>query len=112
MTRKKLPPYAKRGDVCDDGHTIYVLMGWESWKHASKAVRSRGMIYPADDMPEEYTWPVRGCGAVILDAEWTNTAAHQALIDELIKSGAESAQVLDVRAWKEIDRGWARTQET
>jgi hypothetical protein len=87
--RKKAPPYAKRMRIPKDNKTVYVFVDWYSWEQANQISQARGMIFPPNDNPRWYQWPVKGCGVIIMDYVGLPEEKIDPLATELRMQGAE-----------------------
>ena len=92
---KKLPPYGRQAAIPANNATAYVFVDWFSWEHGNQITRARGMIFLPNESPSRYTWPVRGCGVIIMDYVGTPINVIAALALELKRSGAEAVHHVD-----------------
>lgn len=86
----KLPPYARQMNVPRDNKTVYVFVGWFSRKQANNITQMRGMVLPDGECPYDYTWPVQGCGVIVMDYVNMDDRGAMTLACALRDAGAES----------------------
>ena len=82
------PPFSNDLKIPKNNPTIYILAGTDKWERAQKR-KGRCVILPDDAAPEDFTWPVKGCGVILLDNGPLDENTAQRLGLAVKRDGAE-----------------------
>ncbi len=95
----KLPPFgnalADRQSWQNFPYLVVICVGRNAWQDAKLWEKSDtvALVLPRDELPGNFTWPVRGCTCLIDWSSGPGVAIVIALVRVLIKAGAKTVTV-------------------
>ena len=88
MNRRRLPPFGKRYLEQKPSTGPWVAIGHDAWDFANRKPFPV-MVLPLGDNPNEYAWPVKGKGVLLVESGASDTDTLERVALALLRSGAE-----------------------